>query len=50
MDHTKLVQVDLDSPRQELSDGGLGIVVHSPFVIFLGIIFVCVFTGNPIQL
>ena len=27
MDHTKIVQADLDSPRRELSNGGLGFVV-----------------------
>ena len=27
MDHTKLDQADLDFPRRELSNGGLGIVV-----------------------
>ena len=27
MDHTKIVQADLDSPRRELSDDRLGIVV-----------------------
>ena len=25
--HTKIAKADLDSPRQELSNGGLGIVV-----------------------
>ena len=40
MDHTKIVQADLDSPRRELSNGGLEIVVA--LSVFSGI-FVCVF-------
>ena len=31
MTFTKLNQADLDSPRRELSNGGLGFVVHSPY-------------------
>ena len=30
MDHTKIYLKDLDSPRQELSNGGPGIAVCSP--------------------
>ena len=48
MDHTKLEQADLDSPRRELSNGGLEIAVARMF--FLGIDFSCAFTGGPIQL
>ena len=48
MDHTKIVQADLDSPCRELSDGGPGTVVALP--PFSGMNFSCVFTGDPIQL
>ena len=30
MDYTKIYSEDLDSPRRELSSGGLGIVVTLP--------------------
>ena len=47
MDFTKIVKEDLDSPCQELSNGGLGIVVavmDFPEII----IFVCFYWGsNP---
>ena len=48
MNFTKIVKADLDSPRRELSNGGLGIVVALSG--FLAIDFVCVSTGGPIQL
>ena len=40
MDHTKTVTADLDSPRRELSIGGLGIVVCSPCGFFWELFFV----------
>ena len=45
---TKIVKADLDSPRQGLSNDGLGIVVA--LSVFLAIGFSCVSTGAPIQL
>ena len=48
MDHTKMHPKDLDSPRRELSNGVLGIVVA--LGAFSGIDFVCVYFGRPIQL
>ena len=46
MDHTKLDQAHLDSPRRELSNGGLGFVVA--LLVCWQIIFVCVHWGsNP---
>lgn len=48
MDHTKIYQVDLDSPRQELSVRGLGFV--AALSIRSGIDFVCAYTGGPNQL
>ena len=48
MDDTKPYLNDLDSPRRELSSGGLGFVVA--LMVCLEIIFVCVSTGDPIQL
>ena len=48
MNFTKIVKADLDSPRRELSDGGLGIVVALTFfrqlifrVFLLGVQFSC---------
>ena len=32
MDHTKIYQADLDSPRQELFNGGLGFIVAFWFI------------------
>ena len=46
MDHTKIGTVYLDFPRQELSNGGLGIVVA--LLVCSGISFSCVCTGGPI--
>ena len=46
MDHTKIVQADLDSPRREFSVRGLEFVVALP--IFLGIHFSCACSGGPI--
>ena len=34
MDHTKIDTAYLDSPCQELSNGGLGFVVHIPCCVF----------------
>ena len=41
MNFTKIDQADLDSPRRELSNGGLGIVVT--LTVFSGIDFLCVY-------
>ena len=43
MDFTKIVKAELDSPRQELSNGGLGIVVA--LSVFSEIVFLCACTG-----
>ena len=48
MNFTKIVKADLDSPRRELSNGGLGIAVT--LLVRWQIIFVCASTGGPIQL
>ena len=48
VDLTKIVKADLDSPRPELSYGGLGIVVA--LSVFSAIEFLCVCTGGAIQL
>ena len=48
MTFPKIVPADLDSPCQELSNDGLGIVVA--LLVRPGFDFVCVFTGGPIQL
>ena len=48
MDHTKMVQADLDSPCRELSNGGLGIIVAPTF--FSRIYFSCVYTEGAIKL
>ena len=50
MNFTKSVKADLDSPRRELSNGGLGIVVA--LLAFPAIDFSCVYmyTGRAIQL
>ena len=48
MNFTKIDQADLDSPCQELSNGGLGIVVAFP--VCSGIEFSRACTGGPIQL
>jgi len=45
---TKIVRKDMDSPRRELSHGGLGIVVT--LLVRWQIIFLCASTGGPIQL
>jgi len=45
---TKIVKEDLDSPRQELSNGGLGIVVALLFCWQID--FLSAYTGGPIQL
>ena len=45
---TKLYQADLDSPCQELSNSGLGIVIT--LLVRRQIDFLCVSTGDPIQL
>ena len=48
MNFTKLDQADLDSPRRELSNGGLKIVV-ALITVFSGIVFfVCLYwRSNP---
>ena len=48
MAFTKIVPADLDSPRQELSNAGLGIFVA--LLVRRGNDFWCVFTGGPIKL
>ena len=48
MDKIKLNPKDLDSPCQELSSGGLGIVVA--LLVRSGIDFSCVFIGGSTQL
>ena len=48
MDSTKINQADLDSPRQKLSNGGLGIVVA--LLVRSGNNLLCACTGGPIQL
>ena len=49
MNFTKIVKADLDSPRQELSNGGLGIVVTlHPSGSSVHYFFMCVYWGsNP---
>ena len=49
MDDAKLDPEDLDFPRQVLSNGGLGIVVHSPSGSSGNQFFVCFYWG-PIKL
>ena len=47
MNHTKIVQADLDIPRRELCNGGLGIVVA--LLIFWQIFFAgSYWTSNPV--
>ena len=48
MTFTKLDQADLNSPRRDLSNGGLGIVVT--LMVCLKINFACASTGGSIQL
>ena len=48
MNFTKIDQADLDSPRRELSNGGLGIVVA--LLVRWGINFLSARIGHPIQL
>ena len=48
MKFTKIVKADLDFPRRELSDGGLGIV--AALSVFPAIYFSCVSTRGSIQL
>ena len=48
MNVTKIVKTDLDSPRRELSDGGLGILVVLLF--FPEIVFLSARIGRLIQL
>ena len=48
MDPTKMTHTYLGSPRRELSNGGLGILVA--LLVRRQIIFLCVSTGGPIQL
>ena len=45
MNDTKVDPEDLDSPRRELSNGGLGIIVV--LLVRPRINFSCVFTGGP---
>ena len=48
MYHTKIDTADVDYPCQELSNGGLGLVVDLAF--FSGIDFLSVYTWGLIQL
>ena len=48
MTFTKLNQADLDSPRRELFNGGLGNAVA--LSIRWQVVFLCIYTGGPIQL
>ena len=48
IDHTKTVQADLGSPRQELFVNGLGFAVS--LSVSWKIIFSCLSTGGPMQL
>ena len=48
MEHTKIYQEDLHSPRQELSNGGLRFVVA--FLVCLRIDLLCARTEKMIQL
>ena len=48
MDHTKIYTEDLNSPRREFSNGGLGIVVA--LTLFQELIFSYVSIGRAIQL
>ena len=46
INYTKLYTAYMDSPPQEISNGGLGIVVT--FMIFSGTFFMCFYWGsNP---
>ena len=47
-DHRKIDPADLNSPRRELSNGGLGIVVA--LLVRWQIVFLSAYTGGPIQL
>ena len=48
MDFTKIVKANLDSPWRELSNGGLGIFICSPFGVSGNWFFVCFYWGsNP---
>ena len=47
-DHTKIYTEDLDSPRRELSNGGLVFVVA--LMVFSRINVLSISTGRPIQL
>ena len=48
MNFAKVVKADLDSPRREFSNGGLGIVVQGPFGFFGNYFLVCFYWGpNP---
>ena len=48
MDKTKIDPADLNPPRCELSNGGLGFVVA--LSVRWQIDFLCAYTGSPIQL
>ena len=48
MNCSKIVKADMESPRQELSNSGLGIMVA--LLVRPGIGFSCVSTWGPIQL
>ena len=47
MNCTKIVKAGLDSPRQELSNDGLKIVVA--FLVLSGFVFLPVYIGRAIQ-
>ena len=48
-DHTKMYLADLNSPHRELSNGGIGIVAHSPSGS-LANYFLCAHNGKAIRL
>ena len=48
MDHTKIGQADLDSPRRELFNGGLGIVIAR--LVRWKNVFLSAYTAGLIQL
>ena len=48
MNFTKIDLADLNCPREEFSNGGLGIVVA--LLVCLQIDILCVSTGGPVQL
>ena len=48
MGHTRICTSDLNCPRRELSNGGLGFVLA--LLVRWQVDFLCVYTGGAIQL